>query len=243
MKQKRLFLDSDFRDKTIYSVRYLIITIKCGELVWIASRYLHRWDQELFYWCYLSHQSHPLVCIILKLNFLPNSPFGKKWCMLNLTIFFPCWAPHLTVICILDHDKLVDHKLSNNRTYILLFICAYLKGDKEGSSHGFKWVRIPLKLYQYISYIVPRFLIPKFLYSYISEARSCLAPCNHCLDLLVCDLNRTPNCYGKTWRFLCPFFRNLHLRENLARDCFTSIVSTVTNSVQNIFTHLRYCDK
>ena len=61
--------------------------------------------------------------------------------------------------------------------------------------------------------------------------------------LLVCDLNRTPNCYGKTWRFLCPFFRNLHLRENLARDCFTSTVSTVTNSVQNIFTHLRYCDK
>ena len=49
---------------------------------------------------------------------------------------------------------------------------------------------------------------------------------------LVCDLNRTPNCYGKTWRFLCPFFRNLHLRENLARDCFTSTVSTVTNSVQ-----------
>ena len=62
-------------------------------------------------------------------------------------------------------------------------------------------------------------------------------------ELLVCDLNRTPNCYGKTWRFLCPFFRNLHLRENLARDCFTSTVSTVTNSVQNIFIHLRYCDK
>ena len=61
--------------------------------------------------------------------------------------------------------------------------------------------------------------------------------------LLVCDLNRTPNCYGKTWRFLCPFFGNLHLRENLARDCFISTVSTVTNSVQNIFTHLRYCDK
>ena len=60
---------------------------------------------------------------------------------------------------------------------------------------------------------------------------------------LVCDLNRTPNCYGKMWRFLCPFFRNLHLRENLARDCFTSTVSTVTTSVQNIFTRLRYCDK
>ena len=52
--------------------------------------------------------------------------------------------------------------------------------------------------------------------------------------LLVCDLNCTPNCYGKTWRLLCPFFRNLHLRENLARDCFTSTASTVTNSVQNI---------
>ena len=64
-----------------------------------------------------------------------------------------------------------------------------------------------------------------------------------CIHLLVCDINRTPNCYGKTWRFLCPFFRNPHLRENLARDCFTSTVSTVTNSVQNIFTHLRYCDK
>ena len=60
---------------------------------------------------------------------------------------------------------------------------------------------------------------------------------------LAWDLNCTPNWYGKTWRFLCPFFRNLHLRENLARDTFTSTVSTVTNSVQNIFTHLRYCDK
>ena len=39
------------------------------------------------------------------------------------------------------------------------------------------------------------------------------------------------------------FFRNLHLRENLARDCFTSTASTVTNSVQNIFSRLRYCDK
>ena len=61
--------------------------------------------------------------------------------------------------------------------------------------------------------------------------------------LLVCDLNRTPNCYGKTWRLLCPFFRNLHLRENLARDCFTFTASTVTNSAQNSFTRLRYCDK
>ena len=51
------------------------------------------------------------------------------------------------------------------------------------------------------------------------------------------------NCYGKTWRLLCPFFRNLHLRENLTRDCFTSTACTVTDYVQNIFTRLRYCDK
>ena len=41
-------------------------------------------------------------------------------------------------------------------------------------------------------------------------------------------------------------FLGIHLRENLgylARDCFTSTASTVTNSVQNIFTRLRYCDK
>ena len=57
-------------------------------------------------------------------------------------------------------------------------------------------------------------------------------------SLLVCDLNRTP-----TWRLLCPFFRNVHLRENLARHCFTSTASTVTNSVQNSSTRLRYCDK
>ena len=60
-------------------------------------------------------------------------------------------------------------------TYILLFSCAYLKRDNEGTV--FKWVHIPLMLYQYIFYIVPIFLFPKFLYSYISEARSCLTPC------------------------------------------------------------------
>ena len=32
----------------------------------------------------------------------------------------------------------------------------------------------------------------------------------------------------------CPFFRNLHLRENLARDCFTSIASTVLPTVCKI---------
>ena len=35
-------------------------------------------------------------------------------------------------------------------------------------------------------------------------------------------------------------FRNLHLRENLARPCFIYTASTVTNSVQNSFAHLRY---
>ena len=33
----------------------------------------------------------------------------------------------------LNHDRLVDYILSNNRTNILLFSCAYLKCDKEGS--------------------------------------------------------------------------------------------------------------
>ena len=37
--------------------------------------------------------------------------------------------------------------------------------------------------------------------------------------------------------------RNLRLQENLARDCFTSTAPTVTNSVQNSFTRLRYCGK
>ena len=90
------------------------------------------------------------------------------------------------------------------------------------------------------------FLSPILFCVYIDELLNRLLSSGigcHMGHLLVCDLNRTPNCYGKTWRFLCPFFKNLHLRENLARDCFTSTVSTVTNSVQNIFTHLRYCDK
>ena len=124
--------------------------------------------------CYLSHQSNPLICIILKLNFIPNSSFGKKWCMLNLAIFFPCWALHLTVVYTLDHGGLVDHNLSNNRTYILLFSCASLKCNKEGSSLVFS--TYSTFFCQYISYIVPIFLFPKFLYSYISEARSCLMP-------------------------------------------------------------------
>ena len=85
--------------------------------------------------------------------------------------------------------------------------------------------------YFYLKYLGARIVLFVHFYAFF------------CNSLLVCDLYRTPNCYGKTWRFLCPFFRNLHLRENLARDCFTSTVSTVTNSVQNIFTHLRYCDK
>ena len=84
----------------------------------------------------------------------------KKWCMLNLAIFFPWSSLHLTVVFTLDHDRLVDHILSNYRTYIMLISCAYLKCDKKGSSHVFKWVHIPLILYQYISYIVPIFCSP-----------------------------------------------------------------------------------
>ena len=117
--------------------------------------------------CYLSHQSHPLICIILKLNFIPNPSYGKKLCMLNLAIFFPCWALHLTVVYTLDHGRLVDHISSNNRTYNLLFSCASLKCNKEGNSLVFKLVHIPLVFlslyFLYCSYIyVPE--IPIFLY-------------------------------------------------------------------------------
>ena len=48
---------------------------------------------------------------------------------------------------------------------------------------------------------------------------------------------------GHTNLAIWVFFRNLHLQDNLTRDCFTSTASTVNNSVQNIFTLLRYCDK
>ena len=55
--------------------------------------------------CYLSHQSHTEVCIILKLNFIPNSAFGKKICMLNLAIFFPWHALHQTVFTLSHHRR------------------------------------------------------------------------------------------------------------------------------------------
>ena len=63
------------------------------------------------------------------------------------------------LVCTLDHDWLV-HYIFPTTGHILLFSCAYLKCDKEGSFHVFKWVHIPLILYQYISYIVPIFLFP-----------------------------------------------------------------------------------
>ena len=38
--------------------------------------------------------------------------------------FFSCSALPLTVVCTSDFDRPVDHILSNNKTYILLFSCA-----------------------------------------------------------------------------------------------------------------------
>ena len=96
----------------------------------------------------------------------------------------------LFVVFTLDHDWLVDHILSNNRAYNLQFSCAYLKCDKEGSSRVLKWVHIPLIFCHYISYIVPIFLFPKFLYSYISDTHSCLTPCYyHMCNYVVAKLN------------------------------------------------------
>ena len=101
----------------MYFVWYLIITIKMRR---IALKCIQVPAQigpvSCFIECYLSHQSHPFVCIILKLNFIPNSPCVKKWCILNLIIFFPCSVLHLIVVFTLD--RRVDNSLSNNGTYI-----------------------------------------------------------------------------------------------------------------------------
>ena len=89
--------------------------------------------------------------------------------------FSPCSAPYLPDVYTSGHDRLVDHILFDNRTYILLFSFAYLNCDEDGSSQ----VHIPvilLILYQYISYIVPIFFIREFLYSYIFDTHSCLTP-------------------------------------------------------------------
>ena len=131
---------------------------------------------ELFRSMLLVTPKPPFNMYHFKIKLYIQFSVWKIWYMLSLAIFCPCSALHLTVVCNLDHDRLVDHILSNNKTYILLFSCAYLKCDNEGSSHVFKWVHISQILLQYISYIVPIFLFPKFLYSYISEACSCLTP-------------------------------------------------------------------
>ena len=55
--------------------------------------------------CHLSHQSHTVVCIILNLNIIPNSAFGKKICMLNLAIFFPWPALDQTVFTLSHHRR------------------------------------------------------------------------------------------------------------------------------------------
>ena len=97
--------------------------------------------------CYLSHQSHPLVCIILKLNFIPNSSFGKS------------------------------HSLPNYMTYILLFSCAYLKHDNEGSFQMSTYSTDFVSVYfLYCSYIfVPE--IPIFLYIWSPKLLDALMLC------------------------------------------------------------------
>ena len=130
------FVNSDNCDKATSSVWYLTITIKICVACWSETPIPSQ--MMLVCWfikCYLEHQSHTLVyhwkyfkkimsrfvCFRLH-NFL----FGKKSCMLNLTIFSSCSALNL-IVCTLDLDKIVDHILFNNRTYILLFSCAHVK--------------------------------------------------------------------------------------------------------------------
>ena len=44
------------------------------------------------------------------------------------------------------------------------------------------------------------------------------------VSLLVCDLNRTPNCYGKTWRFLCIFFSGISTCGRTSRETVSYLV-------------------
>ena len=92
----------------------------------------------------------------------------------------------------------------------------------------------PMILQSQISCNTPTFYIAaifvKYCYCYNPWAN---LRCSGCYPLGEKIVLKQVYCYGKARRLLCPFFRNLHLRENLARDCFTSTAPTVTNSVQN----------
>ena len=59
--------------------------------------------------------------------------------------------------------------------------------------------------------------------------------------LLVCDLNRTPVVMAKHGG-PCVHFSGISTCGRTSRETFTSTASIVTNSVQNIFTRLRYGD-
>ena len=177
--EEAYFVNSDYRNKTIYSAWILISTIE----MWRTGLSEMHPDTcideaiELFYWMSLVTPKPHFCMYHFEIKTYTQFSIWKKICMLNLAICLPCSDLHLTVVCTLDHDRLVDHILANNRTYTLRFSCAYLKCDKEGSSRDFKWLHIPLIWYLYIFfYIVPMILFPKLLYSYISEARSCVTP-------------------------------------------------------------------
>ena len=139
--EKAYFVDSDYMDKTI---SYLLITIKCGELVWNASRYLHRWGQ----WAVLSNVTfHTKAALYSMYHFeiklYTQMPFG-----------------------VIPHPHMHSH----------IGIASLWPVFNHCQAKHIRWVHIPLILYKYISYIIPIFLFPKFLYSYISEAQSCLTP-------------------------------------------------------------------
>ena len=154
--EKAYFVDSDYRDKTIYSVWYLIITIK----MWRAGLKCiqvpaYMGTVSCFIKYCLSHPSHPLVCIILKLNLIPNSQFGKKMthvkschflsmfgsssdCCLHLSPWQASWSYHKTFtyfLATLLFEKFgyAEHFINGmNLMYIsnvLIKVQFFIKGD------------------------------------------------------------------------------------------------------------------
>ena len=81
---------------------------------------------ELFYWMLLVTPKPPFRMYHFEIKlYIPNSAFGKKMMPVKSCHFLSMFGSS-SDCCLytLDHDRRVDHILSNNRTYILLFSCA-----------------------------------------------------------------------------------------------------------------------
>ena len=133
--EKAYFVNSDNCDKATSSVWYLTITRKICVDCWSETPIPAQ--MMLFHWMLLGapkppfsisletlkkKSCHDLFVFVYTILHLEKIMLVK----INLTIFSSCSALDL-IVCNLDLDKIVDHNLFNNITYILLFSCAYLK--------------------------------------------------------------------------------------------------------------------